>query len=188
MTRKPLRRAPAPKPKRGLTVQQQRFVAEYLVDFNGKGAAIRAGYSERTAAEQGYDLLRRPHIAAAIAARHKKQLEKADLTAARLREELRRNCFFDIRNIYEQNGNLKPITELADDEAACIAGVEVVKRNLTGGDDEIDEIHKVKINPKLQAIELAAKLLGLLEHDDPNEDRPTVPVFLLPPGSRVETE
>ncbi|MBB6109742.1 terminase small subunit [Mucilaginibacter lappiensis] len=45
-----------------LTAKQKRFVEEYLVDFNATQAAIRAGYSIDTAAEMGYENLRKPHI------------------------------------------------------------------------------------------------------------------------------
>ncbi len=45
-----------------LTPKQAAFVNEYLVDLNAAGAARRAGYSERTAAEVGYENLRKPQI------------------------------------------------------------------------------------------------------------------------------
>lgn len=51
----------------GLTEKQQRFVEEYLIDLNASGAARRAGYSVRTAEWQGPQLLRKTHVAAAIA-------------------------------------------------------------------------------------------------------------------------
>lgn len=60
----------------GLTAKQQRFVIEYPVDSNGTQAAIRAGYSELTAAPIGSRLLKDPEIRAAIRA------HEADLAAA----------------------------------------------------------------------------------------------------------
>jgi phage terminase small subunit len=51
----------------GLTPKQERFVQEYLVDLNATQAAIRAGYSKRTADKQGYQLLVNPRVQAAIA-------------------------------------------------------------------------------------------------------------------------
>ncbi len=51
-----------------MTPRQQRFVDEYMIDLNATQAAIRAGYSERTAAEQGSRLLRNVKVAAAIQA------------------------------------------------------------------------------------------------------------------------
>ena len=46
--------------------KQAAFTREYCVDYNATQAAIRAGYSPKTAAEQGYDLLRKPQIAAEV--------------------------------------------------------------------------------------------------------------------------
>ena len=45
-----------------LTARQQRFCDEYLIDLNAKQAAIRAGYSEKTATEQGSRLLTKVHV------------------------------------------------------------------------------------------------------------------------------
>lgn len=65
-------------PTGSLTMLQQRFVAEYLVDLNGTRAAVRAGYSERSASTMASRLLSRPAIAAMIA-------EGIDARAARTR-------------------------------------------------------------------------------------------------------
>ena len=49
-----------------LTPKQQLFVAEYLVDLNATQAAVRAGYSEKTAYSVGHENLKKPEVAAAI--------------------------------------------------------------------------------------------------------------------------
>ena len=66
----------------GLNARQARFVAEYLVDLNGKQAAIRAGYSPKTAETCGPRLLRNVQVAAAVAAGQAKHLDKAIATRA----------------------------------------------------------------------------------------------------------
>ena len=48
------------------TTKQQRFIDEYLIDFNATQAAIRAGYSEDTAKQQGSRLLSNVDVRAAI--------------------------------------------------------------------------------------------------------------------------
>jgi len=63
-----------------LTAKQQRFVDEYMIDLNATQAAIRAGYSERTASETGYENLRKPQIAEEIAKRQQKHAEKSEMT------------------------------------------------------------------------------------------------------------
>lgn len=49
-----------------LTPKQALFVSEYLADFNGKAAAIRAGYSPKTAEQQASRLLRHVQVKAAV--------------------------------------------------------------------------------------------------------------------------
>ena len=63
-----------------LTPKQQRFVEEYLIDLNATQAAIRAGYSEKTAKEIGAENLTKPNIAQAIKEAQAKLSNKAQLT------------------------------------------------------------------------------------------------------------
>jgi len=72
-----------------LTPKQQRFVDEYLIDLNATQAAIRAGYSEKTAKVIGSENLSKPDIAAAIEARRVKVAEKADLSVGWVLDRLR---------------------------------------------------------------------------------------------------
>lgn len=64
----------------GLTYKQQRFVEEYLVDFNGARAAREAGYSKKTAFRIAEQNLKKPLIAAEIAKRKQKLTEKTELS------------------------------------------------------------------------------------------------------------
>ena len=73
------RRPPLSRPN--LTPKQAAFVAEYLIDLNAAAAARRAGYSERTADRTGYENLRKPEIAAAIAEAQAERSERTKLTA-----------------------------------------------------------------------------------------------------------
>ena len=68
------------------TPKKQRFVEEYLVDNNATQAAIRAGYSARTAESQGCRLLRDVKVSEAIAKGRKKISEKLEITRERLIE------------------------------------------------------------------------------------------------------
>lgn len=63
-----------------MTPKQQRFVQEYLKDLNATQAATRAGYSARTANEQGCRLLANASVAAAVAEGLGRAAEKADVT------------------------------------------------------------------------------------------------------------
>ena len=65
---------------KALTPKQQRFVDEYLVDLNATQAAIRAGYSEKTARTQAAHLLAKDNIQSAISTRQQDRAERTELT------------------------------------------------------------------------------------------------------------
>lgn len=146
-----------------LTRKQERFVAEYLVDLNATQAAIRSGYSVKTAANQGHENLRKPEIASAVAAGQSKALERAELSATRTLEEARRIAFGNAQDFFDTDGNLIPIHKLTREQASSIASVEVVKKNLQAGDGHTDTIHKLKTWDKPRVLEQLMKHFGLLE-------------------------
>jgi hypothetical protein len=84
-----------------LTPKQKRFVAEYQKDQNATQAAIRAGYSKNTARVTGPENLSKPDIAAAINGKAEKHLEKVDVSAERILEELATIAFSNIRDYVE---------------------------------------------------------------------------------------
>jgi len=63
-----------------LTPKQSRFIEEYLIDLNATQAAIRAGYSEKTAQMIGWENLRKPLIAEAISKAAQKRTECTEIT------------------------------------------------------------------------------------------------------------
>ncbi len=64
-----------------LTNKQKQFCKEYLVDLNSTAAAKRAGYSEKTAAEMGYENMKKPHLQKYIQKSMDKRLEKVQISA-----------------------------------------------------------------------------------------------------------
>lgn len=64
----------------GLTAKQSRFVDEYLIDLNATQAAVRAGYSKKTAEWIGPQLLTKTHVAAAVTERMKKREARTEIT------------------------------------------------------------------------------------------------------------
>ena len=64
-----------------LTARQSRFVDEYLVDLNQTQAAIRAGYSAKSAPQTGAENLRKPQVEAAIQERMNYRSERTEITA-----------------------------------------------------------------------------------------------------------
>ena len=73
-----------------LTPKQRRFVDEYQIDLCATQAAIRAGYSERTAAEQGYKLLQKPSVQAAIQDRQVEIRERLEVSVESISHQLQK--------------------------------------------------------------------------------------------------
>ena len=71
-----------------LTPKQNLFVKEYLVDLNATQAAIRAGYSPKTAEAIGYENLRKPQIADAIAEHTQKKAHKLEITVENVLQDI----------------------------------------------------------------------------------------------------
>ena len=76
-----------------LTPKQARFVQEYLIDLNAAQAAIRAGYSAKTARVIGHEILSKPDIAAAIKKAMAERAERTRLTGDMVVDELRKIGF-----------------------------------------------------------------------------------------------
>src|SRR5215468_11270549 len=72
-----------------MTPKQQRFIQEYLIDLNATRAAIRAGYSAKTAASIGEENLRKPEIAAAVEAKQCERAERTGISAQWVVDRLR---------------------------------------------------------------------------------------------------
>lgn len=145
-----------------MTDKQRRFVAEYLIDLNGKQAAIRAGYKPSSAERTASDLLRVPEVSVAVTNGKTTQLQTAELSAARVLEEYRRLAFLDARSFWDEHGNLKPLKDLTAEQGSALAGFEAVIKNAQAGDGITDTIHKIKFWDKTRALESLAKHFKLL--------------------------
>jgi phage terminase small subunit len=173
-----------------LSPRERLFVAEYLVDMHGTAAAIRAGYAARHARGQASRLLARAPIQAALQAALAAQLERTQLKADDVLYQLQRLGMVDLPNVrvlFDAQGHLKSMLDLTVGESAIIASIEVLRRNLDGTDGVTQDVHKVKVwdvrGPKVRALELLGKHLGLFKEGAPPLQQP---VFVFPPGTHVD--
>lgn len=154
---------------RPLTARQSAFVTEYLVDLNATQAAIRVGYSARTAQEQAARLLGNAIVAAAIQREMEKRTERVHVDADRTLLELASLAYSDITDVAQWDGDtfhLTPSAELKPQARRAIQSVKVKrKRNVTGrGEDaevwETEEI-EVKLWDKVAALDKVMRHLRL---------------------------
>lgn len=149
----------------GLTAKQQAFVAEYLIDLNATQAAIRAGYSEKTAQAIGAENLTKPLVSEAVAAAMAERSQRTEITQDRVLNEYAKIGFADIRKAVrwgdvpddmDENGNavwpveLVPSLDMDDDTAAAISEVSLTAQGI-----------RIKMNDKRGALDSMARHLGM---------------------------
>lgn len=161
-----------------LTARQQRFADEYLVDLNGKQAAIRAGYSERTAEAQASRLLSNVNLQHYIQKRKQERVERTEITQDMVLFELAAIAFSnaadyaavvekeatmetaegDVIPLYDKDGNpvmyrtVEPVltADLTDRQKRALS---VIKKGRDG--------FEVKPYDKIRALELIGKHIGM---------------------------
>jgi phage terminase small subunit len=156
---------PIPKKPRALTARERRFVDEYMIDLNATQAAIRAGYSERTAGAIGYENLTKPEIQSAITAARAAQQQRTQITADRVLQEVARLALYDPRKFFDADGRPKQIQDLDDDTAAVLAGLDV-SEIASDRDSPLITVKKYKLPDKGANLERLMKHLGLFGVDN----------------------
>jgi len=147
--------------RRPLTAKQTRFIQEYLVDYNGTQAAIRAGYPAASAQQMASENLSKPVIAARVQAGLAALQARCDITAERVLLELAHVAYADIRQLFDAEGRLKLPTDYTAALASAVIGIEVATKTIDAG--EVEYIHKIKLAPKVEALKTLAQHLGLLK-------------------------
>lgn len=139
-----------------LTDKQQRFVDEYLIDLNATQAAIRAGYSAKTADQQGSRMLANVKVKQAVAEKQAQRSKRTGVNQDRVILELAKVAFAKMTDIVDSNGRIKE--GASPDDLACIESIKYKESdNEYGGSVE----REVKIASKLKALELLGKHLGM---------------------------
>lgn len=147
--------------------KQSRFAQEYVKDLNVTQAAIRAGYSTKTAAAQGSRLLKKVKVRAEVDALLAAVAQKNGITVERTVQEIARIAYGDTRQLFNPDGSLKALDELDDDAAALLASLEIETRREGKGDDaELITVHKVRRWDKLKALDQCMAYLGMRKTDD----------------------
>lgn len=160
-----------------LTARQQRFCDEYLIDLNATQAAIRAGYSEKTAMEQGYQLLQKTSVTEYIEKRKKDRIKRTEITQDNVLKELALIAFSDATDyasviekqaVVEVEGKMVPMYDLEGKPVMYRTVEPVLTETLTEEQRKALAVIKktrdgleVKPYDKVRALELLGKHLGM---------------------------
>lgn len=142
--------------KKMLTPKQSRFIDEYLIDLNATQAAIRAGYSAKTANEQAAQMLTRADIRAAVdrakAARSERIKADSDWVLRRLVDEVEAK----LSDLFDERNNIKPIEEWPEIwKTGLVAGFEV--EEIVEDGVVIGHRKKLRLSDRLRRLELIGK-------------------------------
>jgi len=162
-----------------LTEKQKRFADEYLIDLNATQAALRAGYSKKTAYSIGQENLKKPEIQTYIQERQKEREKRTEITQDQVLAELAKIGFASITDFLEyktvqrviEYRNGEPVIDWAmmvdaidssEVDGAAISEISVSK----------DGTFKFKLHNKLDALDKLGRHLGLFEKSNvPNDER-----------------
>lgn len=136
-----------------LTPKQELFCREYLKDLNATQAAIRAGYSEKSAAAQGCENLIKPNVAERIIELKSERNEEVGIDAAYVLKRLVEIDQMDVLDILLPNGELKPIKDWPKTWRTTLSGMDVTEM---AGDDP-GFLKKIKWPDKVKNLELLGK-------------------------------
>jgi hypothetical protein len=141
--------------------KQQLFVREYLVDLNAAAAAIRAGYSRKTARQHAARLMTNVNISAEIEKATASRMQRLDITADKVLQEIAKLAFFDIRNLFNPDGSIKPIHELDASTSAAIRGFECFERKINLN----VFMQRVRSLARLEGMQLFSQLVGIVSDE-----------------------
>ena len=156
-------------PKR-LTAREQRFVDAFFLTtpiFNGSEAARAVGISTASCRVQAVRWLTKTNVKAAIDQRKRELEEASKITREDWLKKAERFYHGDVRKIFDAHGNVLDIPDLADNEAALIAGIEFVEEfaqveqaNGKRSAEHTGYTKKVKLVDPIKAHEYYGKITG----------------------------
>jgi len=148
-----------------LTHKQIAFGNEFIIDSNGTQAAIRAGYSKKTADVQASRLLANVKVREFIEKRREQQMRVMDINVDKVVRELANICFSNVTDFIEVKGDSISLTDwtlLTKDQTACI---ESIAKNKDGS-------YRLKLYNKGTAIEMLGKYFNMFNQPGTPEAEP----------------
>lgn len=172
--------------------QHKLLAQHYVITHNITKSAKLAGFPERSAASQGSEILKRPEVAAYVEQLLAGGRKKAELTAAKVLERISVHAFTDITRALNEDGALKPISQLPKSVRHIIQSIETdeIFHGRGSAKTKVGHTRKIKRSDPLRALELLAKHFKLLTevHEDATANQPQVILTMPTNGSEAKDE
>lgn len=154
-----------------LTKKQQRFCEEYLLDLNATQAAIRAGYSEKTANEQGSRLLANVSVVKFIQSAIEKRTERTEINTDYVLNRLSEIDKMSVRDIMNDDMTLKPLKDWPEVWCSSISAIDVseIASGQKDSDAALAFIKKLKWPDTMKALELIGKHVDVQAFNEKRE-------------------
>lgn len=150
-----------------LTAKQQRFCDEYLIDLNATQAAIRAGYSAKTADQQGSRMLTNVKVQQEIAEKMAERSKRTGINQDRVLQEIAKLALVNIDDVVDlETGRVRKTATKED--LACIQSIKIKPT-------EFGTEREIKFYDKKGSLELVGKHLGMFK--DKTEVEVVLPIF-----------
>lgn len=148
-----------------LTDLQARFAEEYMIDLNGSEAAIRAGSKHSRPRQAAYEFMTNHDVMAYIDAMRADRRRQSAMTAERLLEMLREEAEADTADLYDSEGNIRPVHEWPMAfRRGLVVGIEVnteYESDGDGGARDLGKVAKIKIADRKGIKELIGRHIGV---------------------------
>lgn len=189
--KKPAKKATVKKAKAGTSKasaadRKKAFIEAYIANGgNATAAAVTAGFAARSAHNAGARMVKDGEVSAEISKRAKAVANKYELTTELAARSIVQELRFDPANLYDAEGQLKPITELDEDTRMALSSIEFEQH---GNTDAPVYVRKVKWASRATAREQLMKHLGMFERD--NLQKPAAIIMMeqitANPASRIK--
>lgn len=161
-----------------LTDKQEMFCREYLIDLNATQAAIRAGYSEKTARDIGCENLAKPNIQDRISQLMHDRNERTQIDADYVLKRLTEIDQMDVLDILTDSGDLKPVREWPKTWRTSLSGLDVM--SMAGEGDTAGLLKKIKWPDKVKNLELLGKHVDVQAFKEQVEQKVTATHNIMP--------
>jgi phage terminase small subunit len=175
-----------------LTVRQNQFCLEYVKDLNATQAAVRAGYSAKTAAQAAARLLKLVKIQEALAGFQRDLAASLMISPRRVLAEYARIAFSNMADYVDIDNSGAPhidLSHLTRDQAAALSET-TVESYMEGSGDNAQMVKRVRIkfHSKTQALEALSRNLGLFAEDNSQGVKSLVEIMAIVMGEKHDAK